>query len=97
MPILMQMKWPGSTREQYEAVRKSVAWETDKPEGGRFHVAAFDEHGLRVVDLWDSAEHFNRFVEKRLMPGVKAAGIPGEPQVEILPVHAIFAPGPFSL
>jgi len=27
------------------------------------------------------------------MPGVKELGIPGEPQVEILPAHAIFAPG----
>ena len=96
MAILMQMKWLGTTKEQYEAVRKSVAWETDKPEGGRFHVAAFDEQGLRVVDIWDSAENFNRFVEKRLMPGVKAAGIQGEPQIEITPLHAIFAPGPLS-
>jgi hypothetical protein len=27
------------------------------------------------------------------MPGVKALGIPGEPRVEILPAHAVFAPG----
>jgi hypothetical protein len=96
MPIMMQMKWAGVTKAQYEAVRKSVAWETDKPEGGRFHVAALEPQGLRVVDLWESAELFNRFVETRLMPGVKAAGIQGDPQIEVLPVHAIFAPGPFT-
>ena len=97
MAILMQMKWAGVTQAQYEAIRKSVAWETQKAEGGRFHVAAFGPEGLRVVDLWESAELFNRFVETRLMPGVKAAGIQGDPEVEVLPVHAIFAPGPFTL
>lgn len=97
MAIMMQMKWAGVTKDQYEAIRKSVAWESNKPEGGRFHVASFDAQGLRVVDLWENAEKFNRFVETRLMPGVKAAGIPGEPEVEILPVHAIFAPGPLTV
>lgn len=97
MAILMQMKWAGVTKDQYEAVRKSVGWETNKPEGGRCHVAALDQDGLRVVDLWDSAELFNRFVETRLMPGVQAVGIKGQPQVEILPIHAIYAPGPFTL
>jgi hypothetical protein len=41
----------------------------------------------------ESAEAFDVFVQDRLMPGVKKLGIPGEPQVEILPAHAVFAPG----
>jgi hypothetical protein len=43
--------------------------------------------------VWDSAEDFQRFVDDRLMPGVQQVGIQGQPQVEILPAHAIFAPG----
>jgi len=31
---------------------------------------------------------------QRLMPGVRQVGIVGEPQVEILEVHRIFAPNP---
>jgi len=93
MAIVMSMQWDGVTAEQYERVRKEVNWEGNKPEGGMFHVAWFTPVGLRVTDLWESAETFNRFVEKRLMPGVQKVGIQTQPRVEIQPVHALYTPG----
>ena len=54
---------------------------------------AVTENGVRVTDIWESDEAFDAFVRDRLMPGVKQLGIPGEPEVEILPAHAVFAPG----
>lgn len=62
------------------------------PPGGIFHVAAFTDNGLRVADVWESAEAFQKFVDERLMPGTKALGLLGEPRVEIFPAHAVFAP-----
>jgi hypothetical protein len=88
----MLMKWAGFTQAHYETIRKTVNWEGNHPKGAVFHVAAFDKDGGRVTDIWESAEEFNDFVHNRLMPGTKAAGITGEPQVEIFPVYAIFAP-----
>jgi hypothetical protein len=96
MAILMQLRWPGMTAAQYDKVCKQVNWENEKPEGALFHVAAADAQGLRVVDLWASAELFNRFVEQRLMPGIQAVGVTGQPDVEITPVHATFVPGPLT-
>ena len=93
MAVVMIMEWDGVTVEQYEAARKLVNWEGDVAPGGLFHVAAVTERGLRVTDVWDSAEAFQTFVERRLMPGVKQLGIEGEPKVEIYPVHALFTPG----
>ena len=92
MPIVMIMTWKGITRDQYEAAKKQVNWEGNVPKGARFHVAAFDSNGIRVTDIWDTADDFNNFVKNRLMPGAKQVGIQGEPQVEIYPTHAIFAP-----
>ena len=92
MPIMMRMQWDGVTAAQYEQIRKDVNWEGNIPTGAMFHVAAFAPEGLRVTDLWDSAEHFNRFVEQRLMAGVQRAGITTQPRVEIHPVHALFTP-----
>jgi hypothetical protein len=92
MPIVMVMKWKAITPELYEKARKLVNWEGNVPKGAIFHVASFDKEGLRVTDVWDSAEDCNNFVKNRLMPGVQQIGIKGEPQVEIFPTHAIFAP-----
>ena len=93
MAVLMLMQWDDVTREQYDAVRKIVNFEGDVPKGGLFHAAAFSDKGLRVSDLWDNAQDFQAFVEKRLMPGVAQAGIKGEPKVEIWPAHNVFTPG----
>ena len=50
-----------------------------------------------MVMKWESDEDCNNFIANRLMPGVAAAGIKGEPQVEMFPVHAIFVAAPQKL
>ena len=94
MATVMLMHWPEVTKEQYEAVRRDVNWEGDVPHGAKFHVAWFGEDGFRVLDLWDSREGFETFVQERLMPGVQKAGIQGQPNVSYATSHAIFAPNP---
>lgn len=90
MAIVMDMSWKGVTREQYEATRRIVRWDTDIAPGGLAHVSWFDGDALRVVDLWESAEQFQAFVEQRLMPGVQQVGIETQPEVRIFPAHAAF-------
>ena len=64
MAVVMLMRWKGVTPEQYEGARKLVNWEGDVPSGAMYHVAAFGEGELRVVDVWESAEAFNAFAER---------------------------------
>jgi hypothetical protein len=90
--VVMSMRWRGVTPEQYDKAREIVNWEGDPADGGLFHVAGFDGDGLRVTDVWESEEHFQSFVESRLMPGVQEVGIDGQPEVEFFPVHAIWNP-----
>lgn len=92
MPTVMSMRWRGVTPEQYEESRKVVNWEGDVPDGARFHVAWFDDDGLRVTDLWESPDKFQAFVEQRLRPGVEQVGIEGEPEVEMVEAQNVFAP-----
>ena len=88
----MQMKWDGVTPEQYEHMRNTAHWEPNVPKGAVFHVAGFHDNAIRVTDIWESAEDLDNFVQSRLMPAAAAAAVKGTPQVEVLPVHAIFVP-----
>lgn len=94
MATVMLMHWPEVSKEQYEEVRRNVAWETNVPKGAKFHVAWFGNDGFHALDLWESPEEFQNFVQERLTPGVQKAGITGQPRVELVPSHAIFAPNP---
>lgn len=93
MPIVMNMRWDGVTREEYEEARDQVGWEQRAPEGGLLHIASFAEDGLRVTDIWESADDFNRFVENRLMPVVQEIGIQTQPDLIITEMHAVWNPG----
>lgn len=97
MKIVMNLQWDGVTPDQYEAVRNIAGWEVNIPIGGILHVASFSDAGLRVTDVWESADDFNRFVNDRLMPSVAQVGISTQPRVEITPIHAVFSPRPERL
>jgi hypothetical protein len=92
MAVVMSMRWKGLTPEQYEEVRTIANWEGDRPEGGNLHVAGFDGDTLRIVDIWESAEHFQRFQEGRLAAALQQVATGGEPEVEFYPLHAVYAP-----
>lgn len=93
MAVVMRMSWPEASAEQYDQLKEVVGWEENPAEGGLFHVAFVDEGGFKVVDVWESSEHFQAFVDDRLMPGVAQVGIDGEPQVTIAPAHAVWNSG----
>lgn len=88
----MQMRWSGVTPEQYDQMEEKVRWNQESPAGGIFHIAWFEDGALRVVDAWESAEAFQTFVNDRLMPGVQALGIEGQPDVDIQPAHRVWDP-----
>jgi hypothetical protein len=92
MAVALFMHWPGVTAEQYDEVRRRVDWEGNPADGGMFHVVGFGDDGMRIADIWESPDHFERFGQERFMPVVQELGVTSEPKVEIVPVHAIFAP-----
>jgi hypothetical protein len=76
-----------------DAAPSRVDWENDVPDGVILHVPWFVDAGLRVTDLWESADDFQRYVGQRLLPAVQAIGIEGQPRVDIRPLHSrVFAP-----
>jgi hypothetical protein len=88
----MSLRWKGVTPEQYDAVRKIIDWDNHPIDGDLFHIAAFKDGELRVVDLWESPETFERFGEERLKPALAEAGLDGEPEIELYPAHNVYSP-----
>ena len=92
MATVMHMQWSGITPDQYDALREKVGWEVVVADGGLLHIAGFDDDGINVTDVWESAEQFDTFVAERLMPAVQELGVPGEPQVTFSDLHAVWSP-----
>ena len=69
-----------STSSYDEVIKRLEAAGAASPQGRLFHVAFGDRDALRVSDVWDTHENFERFGQT-LMPILQAVGIdPGEPE-----------------
>ena len=78
---------PGATQEQYDTVIGEVGL-SDPPPGALVHLAGPMEGGWRVIEVWESQEHAERFYREELPQALEKAGIqPVEPKV--FPVHNI--------
>lgn len=87
MAIVMNLAWPGVTPDAYDEVLKIADWEERPADGGIFHVAWFDDKGLRTIDVWESAQAWDDFFKERLTPALQQVGVEGEAKVEIAQVH----------
>src|SRR3954471_12035358 len=89
MPVLMVMEAPGATADQYERANEimGIGGDADAPEGLIEHVAAIDESGVLIVDLWESEEALGRFFDERLGKALAEAGFGEDTKPRIMPVH----------
>lgn len=79
---------PGMSNQQYDKVIKELgAAGQANPKGRLYHVAAAKPNGWFVLDVWASAEEFDKFAQT-LMPILQKAGVT-PPKPEIYPVHNI--------
>ncbi len=82
---------PGATLEQYDEVDQKM---TEKmgdaaPDGVHAHIAGATDNGLRVIEVWDSPEHADRYdQEAGLGEAMQEAGIL-EPTITEFEVHSL--------
>jgi hypothetical protein len=87
----VDLKW-----EDYERVDAELG--STAPDGLIVHVAGPHGGGVRIIDVWESEEAFERFREERLVPAVTR--VVGEQQVaqgpppnrEVLDVQNVIRP-----
>ena len=93
MASLWMMELDGVTADKYEDLRRQVNWEGNTPAGLQMHVAAFDERGLVLTELWESPELLQKYMEERFVPAIEAMQIEGQPGVELYEAYTVFTPG----
>ena len=92
MSTVMSMEWTGVTQDQYNQVMRMLDLDKNPAAGGIFHVAGFSAGTLRVLDIWESQQAFEKFQKDRLNAAVQKAGIAGQPKVQFYPAHNVFVP-----
>lgn len=86
MAIGIMFESPGWTRESYEEMNRQM-FGSPRPsasiDGLIIHSAGEGPNGWRIVDIWESREHFDRFIEEKVMPAAQETGAAemGQPQI----------------
>jgi hypothetical protein len=89
MPIAVEMTFRGATLDQYDQIiqRMGLVQGGAMPDGGISHWVAATDDGIRVVDVWESREEFDRFAQEQIGPFSQEAGIEGPPEMTFYDVH----------
>ena len=93
MTIAVQMDFGGGTLDQYDEVCKKMGLKPKGPgpAGAISHFATTTDAGLRVVDVWETKEQFEKFAQDQIGPFSAEVGLPA-PQMQFLDVHNYFTP-----
>ena len=88
MAVVLRATTPGFTTAKYdELLQKLEAAGASSPAGRLYHVCFGDPNNLRVSDIWESREAFEKFGET-LRPIMQDLGI-APPEIEFFEVHNI--------
>jgi hypothetical protein len=85
--VAMMVENPEGSQEIYERIRAHLGLE--KPAGGIFHIAGPSPNGgWRVIEVWESEDEANRFLQTQFFPALRELGLDGPlPSREFWPVH----------
>ena len=99
MAILVIRTLPeGVTLDQALAVSQEVGAAGEPPAGGISHAVIVDGGRVKVIDVWESQEAMDTFMQERLVPAIQkvmaqAGGDPTQPppppEVQVFEAHDV--------
>jgi len=95
MAIGVQLEFNGATLEQYDEVVAKMGFEPGGAgaPGGLFHWVTQTSNGIRVTDVWESREIFERFAQEQIGPITASVGVGEAPQITYYEVHNYLTAG----
>jgi hypothetical protein len=95
MAVAIQMDFKGTTLDQYDQVIEKMGF-SPRAAGaphGLFHWVTETDDGIRVVDVWDSKEEFEKFAQDQIGPLTQSVGVPSPPELTFFEVHNYLTAG----
>jgi hypothetical protein len=95
MAIVRITRPPMVTAEIYDAVNAKAGVDENPPAGLLVHAAGEVDGQWQIIDVWESAEHADRFGAERLGPAiesVRGAAPPGPPPTTVYEAHRVIMP-----
>jgi len=95
MPVAVEMNFSGATLDQYDQVLEKMGLTPggSVPPGAISHWVAKTDDGMRVVDVWETRERYERFAQEQIGPYSKEVGIEGTPETRFYDVHNYLTSG----
>ena len=95
MAVAVQLEFTGGTLDQYDEVVKRMGFSPDGAgaPGGLFHWVTKTADGIRVTDVWQSRELFDKFAEEQITPITAEVGVAPPSDVQFFDVHNYLTAG----
>jgi hypothetical protein len=95
MAIGVQLDFPGGSLAQYDQVIQKMGFRPGGPgaPGGLFHWVAKTDSGIRVVDVWESRDQFEKFSAEKIGPLTAQVGITQPPKITFFEIHNYLTKG----
>jgi hypothetical protein len=61
--------YPEIDQQTYDAVREKV-WDGGKAKGNQLHASGEADGGWRIIEVWESREGLEQFIEEDLKPAI---------------------------
>ena len=89
MAVAVDMSFKGATIDQYDQILQKMGLRQggEMPPGGISHFVTKTDDGMRVVDVWESKEAYERFAQEQIGPYSREVGIEEEPEIRFYDVH----------
>ena len=95
MAVGVVIDFSGGTTAQYDQVIEKMGFAhggAGAP-GSLFHWITETPDGLRVTDVWQNREAFEKFAQEQIGPFTQEVGIPGPPDISVYEVHNYLTAG----
>lgn len=92
MAVAVQLDFRGATLDQYDEAIERMGLLPGSPAAKEelFHLVIKTDDGFRVIDVWESREAFEGFLEARIRPVGPEVGMAKPPEIQVFEVHNYF-------